>query len=204
MLTIATLLTSCIHRAHSALHAGCHSALRVVPAETWHGQRHYVCRYRSGRNRLPLHRASSVECVWLQASHDQFGSSASIMSPRATTERHCRTQGLGFFAIGAIAIIPVKPRVPIGRPRTAQETSSSNDRSHARPKVNWSFLRRNTFYAFGGSILFSSLGNFLPTVWIPSESRWRLNDCGNSSKTGLQPMRRTWALRNRMALPYSP
>ncbi|KAJ9122473.1 hypothetical protein QFC22_001900 [Naganishia vaughanmartiniae] len=76
--------------------------------------------------------------------------------------------GLGFFAIGAIAIIPVKPRVPIGRARSDLDALSTTSRSHLRPKVDWSFLRRNTFYAFGGSILLSSLGNFLPTVWIPT------------------------------------
>ncbi|KAJ9113108.1 hypothetical protein QFC20_001996 [Naganishia adeliensis] len=76
--------------------------------------------------------------------------------------------GLGFFAIGAVAIIPVKPRVPTGRPRTAQGALEPSERSHPRPKANWSFLRRNTFYAFGGSILLTSLGNFLPTVWIPT------------------------------------
>lgn len=80
------------------------------------------------------------------------------------------SQGLGFFAIGAVAIIPVKPRVPTGRARTAQGALEPSERSHPRPKANWSFLRRNTFYAFGGSILLTSLGNFLPTVWIPSES----------------------------------
>lgn len=129
-------------------------------------------------------------------------SSDSVFAQRTTSNEHYLSQGLGFFAIGAIAIIPVKPRVPIGRPRTTQETSSSSDRSHARPKVNWSFLRRNTFYAFGGSILFSSLGNFLPTVWIPSRSPFRILDRGNSSETILQRTQRTWVSSNPMVLPY--
>ncbi|KAJ9098597.1 hypothetical protein QFC21_004243 [Naganishia friedmannii] len=76
--------------------------------------------------------------------------------------------GLGFFCVGAIAIIPIKPRVPTGRARSGEEPLSTSGRSHSVPKIDWSFLRRNTFYAFGGSILLSSLGNFLPTVWIPS------------------------------------
>ena len=35
-------------------------------------------------------------------------------------------------------------------------------------KVDPVFLKRSTFYAFTGTILISSLGNFIPSVWIPS------------------------------------
>ncbi|GHJ87124.1 hypothetical protein NliqN6_3526 [Naganishia liquefaciens] len=76
--------------------------------------------------------------------------------------------GLGYFAVGAIAIPTLKPRIPAGRSRAIQSSLDPGERSHSRPKINWSFLRRSPIYAFAGSILLSSLGNFLPIVWIPT------------------------------------
>lgn len=76
------------HNDVSPIHPGCHSPLRMVPSKPRHGQRHHVRGHRSGRNCLSIHCASVVACFWLQASHDQSGSSAlRIAQPTKSNKR---------------------------------------------------------------------------------------------------------------------
>lgn len=68
---------------------------------------------------------------------------------------------LGFGVLGALCLPFIKPRVPVA-PRGSVEAARAR-------RVDTAFLKRTPFYAFGASILFSSLGNFIPSVWIPCE-----------------------------------
>lgn len=40
--------------------------------------------------------------------------------------------------------------------------------SHQTASTDYGFLKRSTFYAFSGAIFFTSLGNFIPSLWLPS------------------------------------
>jgi MFS family permease len=70
--------------------------------------------------------------------------------------------GVGFAILGLLAIPFIKRRIPVPK--------SNKAALHGRKPVNRSFLRRSPFYCFIGSIFFSSLSSFLPSVWIPSTS----------------------------------
>lgn len=71
------------------------------------------------------------------------------------------TLGLGFFVVGGLCIPGCKPRLPVPK-------YGSSAVQRRTTKVDWSFFKRSPFYAFTGAILFSSLGNFIPSVWIPT------------------------------------
>ncbi|KAM0751381.1 putative monocarboxylic acid transporter [Meredithblackwellia eburnea MCA 4105] len=68
--------------------------------------------------------------------------------------------GLGYLILGGLAIIPIKARVPL----------PARDPTEKRRKVklDTKFLKRSPFYAFASAILLSSMGNFLPSLWVPS------------------------------------
>jgi hypothetical protein len=85
--------------------------------------------------------------------------------------------------MGGIALAFIKPRVPIaasGHDNIRHDSRRARgvagllarwkDTLLGRGSVNLVFLQRTTFYAFVGNILLSSLSNFLPAVYIPSES----------------------------------
>jgi hypothetical protein len=59
-------------------------------------------------------------------------------------------QGVGYGVVGTIAVLGIKPRLPVARGASA---------SHRRTRINWSFLRRSPFYSFVVTILLTSLGN---------------------------------------------
>jgi hypothetical protein len=84
--------------------------------------------------------------------------------------------------MGGIALAFIKPRVPIAATGSNSTRHTSRRARNAtglltrwkdtllgRGSVNLVFLQRTTFYAFVGNILLSSLSNFLPAVYIPSE-----------------------------------
>lgn len=72
------------------------------------------------------------------------------------------SMGIGYAIIGSIALIPVNRRVPISRYHFEEPGR--------RKQISFSFLKRSV--AFTGSliILFVSMGNFIPTVWLPCTS----------------------------------
>lgn len=63
--------------------------------------------------------------------------------------------------IGAACIPFIINRVPI--------LDSSRSAKNVRP-LDRAFLRRSAFYAFTSAIFFSSLGNFMPSLYLPSSS----------------------------------
>lgn len=65
--------------------------------------------------------------------------------------------GIGFFAINAASLVFIRRRIPLA-PAV----------SHRRPKIAWSHLRSWVFACGFTTLLLSSMGNFTPTLWIPS------------------------------------
>ena len=64
--------------------------------------------------------------------------------------------GLGFLLLGSTSLLFIKRRIPIAGART-------------RARVDWGFLKRVSFLAGAGVILFTGFGGFVPSVWIPCE-----------------------------------
>lgn len=86
----------------------------------------------------------------IQALIARFGYKAALVSV-----------AIGFALLGGVSLVWIRPRIPIPK--------DSRERAQAR-RIDTGFLKKSTFYAFVGSTLFSSLGNFIPSVWIPCRS----------------------------------
>lgn len=69
--------------------------------------------------------------------------------------------GLGYGSMGAIALYFIRERVPVPR-------RIKGDVRHSRARIPTSFFKNSALYAFSGAILFTSFGNFLPAVYLPS------------------------------------
>jgi MFS family permease len=65
--------------------------------------------------------------------------------------------GVGYAALNAVSLIFIRRRVPLGGSVVRR-----------RPKVEWRHLATWTFVCGFLVILLSSLGNFTPTLWIPT------------------------------------
>jgi MFS family permease len=81
--------------------------------------------------------------------------------------------GIAFLAFGCLALIPIKRRVPLPRKaRLAGEGDEMDGQAEsmrvARP--NLSFMRRPQVWIGAGIIMVSSMGTFVPTLWLPCES----------------------------------
>jgi hypothetical protein len=71
--------------------------------------------------------------------------------------------GLAFFLMNAVALMFIKRRVPL----------PAKGATHALPRANfdWGVLKTSAFWLGMAALLLTSLGNFNPTLWIPSESK---------------------------------
>jgi hypothetical protein len=67
------------------------------------------------------------------------------------------SMGIGFFAVNAVSLVFIRRRIPLTRAI-----------GHG-PKVEWRFLKTWAFWCGFVVLLLTSLGNFNPTLWIPSE-----------------------------------
>lgn len=76
--------------------------------------------------------------------------------------------GLSFLLLNSLALIFVKRRIPITTRPFSLSRSRSRSRVHARPKTDWSFWRHRSIWIGTAIILSTSMGNFLPSLWIPS------------------------------------
>jgi hypothetical protein len=65
--------------------------------------------------------------------------------------------GLGFFAVNAASLVFIRPRIPLSR------------EVGRRPSLNWRIFKTWAFWCGFVVLLLTSLGNFNPTLWIPSE-----------------------------------
>lgn len=120
---------------------------------------------RYGRHcQMPILRALSEVQVFpfiIQALLDRFSYKAAVIS-----------LGLGYFAMGLIAVLLIKERVPIPK--------RTKNQAFVRRKVPFTFLKRNTFWLFTATIALTSLGNFLPSIYLPSYAA----DLGLSTSSG--------------------
>lgn len=66
--------------------------------------------------------------------------------------------GLGYLVIGSIAIVFVRPRIPVSRQQTMEK----------RKPVNWSFMKSTPLIIGTITIFLISLGNFIPSLWLPA------------------------------------
>lgn len=66
--------------------------------------------------------------------------------------------GLGYLIIGSIAIVFVRPRIPVSRQLTVEK----------RKPINWSFMKSTPLIIGTITIFLISLGNFIPSLWLPS------------------------------------
>ena len=78
--------------------------------------------------------------------------------------------GVGSLIIGNTCIFFIKRRIPLPSART-DGTPAHGLAERRHKKVDWSFMKRRTFFAGMMTIFVTSLGNFVPSVWLPSEFR---------------------------------
>jgi hypothetical protein len=85
-----------------------------------------------------------------------------LVSPSSLIAYNTETlplQAVIFSVPGALVLRLIRPRVPV--------VLHVSGGSRARPLRERIWLRRSAFYAFGGASLFTSLGNFVPSVYLP-------------------------------------
>ncbi|WVQ75332.1 hypothetical protein IAR50_004949 [Cryptococcus sp. DSM 104548] len=69
--------------------------------------------------------------------------------------------GIAYAIIGGIALIPINRRVPIAR-------YTNNEPERRKQGLDLSFARSTAFFLGVSTILLTSLGNFVPSLWLPS------------------------------------
>jgi len=82
----------------------------------------------------------------LDAMLKKFGYKATMLS-----------LGVGFFAVNSVSLIAIRRRIPLA-PVSA----------HRRARIEWRHLLTWAFACGFLVLLLTSLGNFNPTLWIPS------------------------------------
>lgn len=95
--------------------------------------------------------------IWpliLQALLTRFGYKAAMIS-----------LAIGWGVLNAVCLVFIKRRVPIPK-RSAQAKGH-----HAHGKIDWSVVKTPAFWIGFFVLLLTSMGNFNPTLWIPSESK---------------------------------
>ncbi|WWC92205.1 uncharacterized protein L201_007159 [Kwoniella dendrophila CBS 6074] len=73
--------------------------------------------------------------------------------------------GLGYAITGSIALLAVKRRIPL---ISRYDQNSNNLTRRRRPRVDWSFTKRSAFYLGAVIIGLTSMGSFIPSLWLPS------------------------------------
>lgn len=87
--------------------------------------------------------------------------------------------GVGYAVLGSVALIPIRRRIPLSRYDFAAP-------GRRRQKFDWSFLKTLPMFMGVMTILLTSLGNFIPSLWLPCTSIV----CPHSSPVDThQPMR---------------
>lgn len=82
------------------------------------------------------------------------------LTSSSTPLKHAfKLQGIGYGVIGLAALPFIKPRIPLP-PRNSAAAIRAR-------QVDPKLFRRSTLYSFAGCILLSSLGNFVPSVFVP-------------------------------------
>jgi hypothetical protein len=74
------------------------------------------------------------------------------------------SMGIGYGAIVGLALMPIKRRIPIPRRRGV------GNEAIRRPKANVEFIKHRLVWIGCGIIAVSSLGNVIPSLWLPGKS----------------------------------
>ena len=84
--------------------------------------------------------------------------------------------GVSFLLFGSLALIPIKRRIPLPRKQRPSvnmdgEGAGGQEQQETMrvPRPNLSFMRRPQVWIGAGIILVSSMGTFVPTLWLPCE-----------------------------------
>nr|ODN85941.1 monocarboxylic acid transporter [Cryptococcus depauperatus CBS 7841] len=81
--------------------------------------------------------------------------------------------GIGIGILGSVALIPIRRRIPLSRYDHMQS-------GRRRRTLNWQLLKSTTMFIGVMTILLTSLGNFVPSLWLPSYA----NDLNLSKPNG--------------------
>ncbi|ODN74838.1 hypothetical protein L202_07144 [Cryptococcus amylolentus CBS 6039] len=68
--------------------------------------------------------------------------------------------GAGFGVLGLICLLPINRRVPV--------TKAPVNEHGRKVKFDWSFLKSGLLWISLSIILFTSMGNFIPSLWLPT------------------------------------
>ncbi|WOO76483.1 MFS transporter asaE [Vanrija pseudolonga] len=70
----------------------------------------------------------------------------------------------GIFAVvDAVALVFIKRRIPV-----ASRGSQRGRRARPSLKIDYSFMKKPAVYLFSGFVVFTSLANFIPSLWMPT------------------------------------
>ncbi|ODN91370.1 hypothetical protein L198_05882 [Cryptococcus wingfieldii CBS 7118] len=69
--------------------------------------------------------------------------------------------GLGYALVGSAAILAIRPRIPI-------VPNSHGQRERRGGNINWASLKSRGFIVGTTMVFLMSLGNFIPSLWLPS------------------------------------
>lgn len=75
---------------------------------------------------------------------------------------------VGFLLLNGVALMFIKRRIPLAAGRTASARDHKGHKSVWR-SIDWSFLRKRGIWTATAVILATAMGNFIPSLWIPSE-----------------------------------
>ncbi|WVQ75327.1 hypothetical protein IAR50_004944 [Cryptococcus sp. DSM 104548] len=73
--------------------------------------------------------------------------------------------GGGYALIGSAAIFAIRPRIPVAPKSSLGDASKQKRRSSS---VDWAFVKSPGFVVGTTMIFWMSLGNFIPSLWLPS------------------------------------
>jgi MFS family permease len=74
-----------------------------------------------------------------------------------------------FLISGSLALLPIKRRVPLPRRRGSEVVGNEGLR---RPRASLRFMKDRLVWIGLGIIMVSSLGNFIPSLWLPGALQW--------------------------------
>ena len=64
--------------------------------------------------------------------------------------------------MGAVAVFFIRERIPVAK------RAPGSSQSAPKRAIPTSFLKSSPFWAFTGAVLLTSLGNFIPSIYLPS------------------------------------
>ncbi|WVQ65916.1 uncharacterized protein L199_004094 [Kwoniella botswanensis] len=136
----------------------CYFPCATLLFEWWHARRGFA----SGTMYAGTGVGGTVFPFIMQALLERFSYKAAMIA-----------LGLGYLVTGSIALIPIKRRIPLSR-------YDQDGISRIRPRIDWSFGKRKALWLGMMVIGVTSLGNFVPSLWLPSYA----DDLGLHSPNG--------------------